>query len=163
MFVPNFSGSGSSAPLCLAAPRPKHVWAQASPSLPLPTIQLSSPFLFFPGKPRFCLGEGSYSSSLGVPSTTLTVTGLLFHWPPGHQTSCLSQCPDLALPVPPRLWARPHSSRLPLLLTALCDVCLGRLSSRFVCRGKSWAREEGDRVAVRVQRGRGSGEVGSRG
>ena len=39
-----------------------------------------------------------------------------------------------------------------MLLTALCDVCLGRLSSRFVCRGKSWAREEGDRVPVRVPR-----------
>lgn len=105
---------------------------------------------------------------LGVPSTTLTITGLLPHWPPAHQTSCLSQCPDLATALPSPS-SRYSDSLFPsldkasflqarLLLTAQCALCLGHLSSCFVCRGKSWAREDlaaGDtetREAERVMR-----------
>lgn len=87
---------------------------------------------------------------LGVSSTTLTVTGLLPHWPPAHQTSCLSQCPDLATALPassPRHPASPSPSlvqasslQAPLLLTTQFAMCLGHLSSCFVCRGKSWVR-----------------------
>lgn len=87
---------------------------------------------------------------LGVSSTTLTVTGLLPHWPPAHQTSCLSQCPDLATALPassPRHPASPSPSLVQasflqarLLLTTQFAMCLGHLSSCFVCRVKSWVR-----------------------
>lgn len=76
------------------------------------------------GKPRFCLGEGSYSSSLGVPSTTLSQacfsTGHLPTRPavyprvPGWPQPCPSP------PALPHLRTRPHASGLPLLLTTRC-------------------------------------------
>lgn len=126
------------------------------------------------GKPRFCLGEGSYSSSLGVPSTTLTITGLLPRWPPAHQTSCLSQCPGLATALSNPSSRHPDSLfpsldkasflQAPRLLTAQCAVCLGQLSSCFVCRGKSWAKGAGIWLlgTQRPERQR-EWEVGSRG
>lgn len=86
-------------------------------------LVIISLLLVFSREARFCLGEGSYSSSLGVPSTTLSVTGLLLHWPPAHQTSCLSQCPDLATALPIPASASPCLDKAsflqaPLLLTA---------------------------------------------
>jgi len=79
-----------------------------------------------------------------VPSTTLTVTVLLPHRPPAHQTSCLSPCPACPLAKAPCK----HSPSLDeaSFLQALpapdrpCDVCLAHLSPCVVHRGKSWAR-----------------------
>lgn len=113
---------------------------------------------------------------LGVSSTTLTVPGLLPHWPPAHQTSCLSQCPDLATALPassPRHPASPSPSlvqasflQAPLLLTTQFAMCLGHLSSCFVCRGKSWVRGDlgtGDSETGEAERAvRWAAEAGSR-
>lgn len=88
------------APSCPGVSSGLQPWARAI-SLPSFAQHLSSPsFLSPPGKPRFCLGEGSCPSSLGVPFTTMTVTDLLLHRPPAHQSSSLPQCPDLATAQP---------------------------------------------------------------
>lgn len=135
---------------------------------------LSSPpsSLSPPGKPRFCLGEGSYSSGSGVPSTTLTVT-VCCPTAPAHQTSICPSIPTQQQPCTPLCWTPckhlptsgpgflPPGSPFP---GPPRDVCLGRLSSCFVCRGKNWARGyPGAEDSVRNQRGRESGGVGSRG
>ncbi|KAF5911720.1 hypothetical protein HPG69_015698 [Diceros bicornis minor] len=55
------------------------------------------------GSPSSVLEKTPVAAVWGVPSTTLTITGLLPHRPPAHWTSCLSQCPDPAtalLPAP---------------------------------------------------------------
>lgn len=126
-----------------------------------------------------CLLQGSsdsVSEKAPIPAfggvVHYSVTGLLPHWPPAHQTSCLSQCPDLATALPassPRHPASPSPSlvqasflQAPLLLTTQFAMCLGHLSSCFVCRGKSWVRGDlgtGDSETG----GRESGEVGSGG
>lgn len=90
------------------------------------------------GKPRFCLGEGSCPSSLGVPFTTMTVTGLLLCLPPRPAVcSSVQTWPQRPTPLP----GHPASTspsldkasflQIPLLLTTPCAVCLGHLLSCF--------------------------------
>ncbi|KAK1331485.1 hypothetical protein QTO34_009442 [Cnephaeus nilssonii] len=95
--------SGSSQPSTTSPFKQEVFVYSSSPSSESPSLGAATTPIIMSrsptGKPRFCLGEGSYPSSLGVPFTTLTVTGLLLHRPPAHQTSYLSQCPDRHSPA----------------------------------------------------------------
>lgn len=124
------------------------------------------------GKPRFCLGEGSYPSSLGVPFTTLTVTGLLLHRPPAHQTSYLSQCPDRHSPA--RSFAKTPCEHLPLSGRGLmppgqpapdppCAVCLGHLLPCFCLQQPVLGERGSGYWGLREPRGRAWCGGGSRG
>lgn len=114
------------------------------------------------GKPRFCLGEGSYSSSLGVLSTTLSQacfsTGHLPTRPvvyprvpgwPQPIPASTSPSPDQAscLRAPP---APDH----PMCVWVTCHHVLSARGR--VGQGGTWG-------PVRDQRGRENGEAGSRG
>lgn len=94
-----------------------------------------------------------------------SVTGLLLHWPPAHQTSGLSQGPRLAtaLPIPAStspspdqascLWAPPAPDH-PMCVWVTCHHVLSARGR--VGQGGTWG-------PVRDQRGRENGEAGSRG
>lgn len=100
-----------------------------------------------------CLLQGrsdSVSEKAPIPAFGGVVHYSDCHRPAAHQTSYLSQCPDLATALPassPRHPASPSQSLVQasflqarLLLTTQFAMCLGHLSSCFVCRGKSWVR-----------------------
>lgn len=104
-----------------------------------------------------------------MPFTALTIAGLLLHWPPAHQTSYLSQCPNLATALPDpspghpvstsHLWTRPHSSS-PLTLTP--DVlCLGHLLPSFCLQRQALGKGASGYWVLRGLRGRECAVVGS--
>lgn len=133
---------------------------------------VSSPsFSSPPGKPQFCLGEGSCPSSAGVPFTTMTITGLLLHRPPAHQTGCLSQCPDLSTVARP--FSRTPCQHLPfsgqslilpvsLPLTTPRAVCLRHLLYCFCLQRQVLGKGEPGYWALGDRRGRERGKWGVR-
>lgn len=86
-----------------APPARAHPWAVAMghvSALPSFPQCLSASLLLVSSREALILSwRGCYPSSLGVPFTTRTITGLLLRRPPAHQTSSLSQRPDRHSPA----------------------------------------------------------------